>query len=243
MTHPNVAAAEDMQIAQEDQAGQPEPLELSLWDTLERTREAAEGARHMLARQYELPDEVYGATLNALEIKLLRNGRHYLFVFSPNPVSGCTLNMVGVVMTFNLAAGWNLINAPDGSLLSAPAGTSQVILLKRTNWPETAVGGVTSISASVGAPVALASGTPTQTNAGSETKISFASTANHWTMQNNSTANVYYTTDGTTASTSSLVLAPGAQVFYDWPLLTLHVFTAAATNINGATGIVIQGRA
>lgn len=92
-----------------------------------------------------------------------------------------------------------------------------------------------------GANTALSS-PPAQTNAGSDTSLTFSATVNHWTLQNNSSANLYYNLDAA-ASTGTLVLAPNAQVFYDWPVTVVHVYTAAAINVNGASGLCLMGRA
>lgn len=83
---------------------------------------------------------------------------------------------------------------------------------------------------------------PAQTNAGSDTALTFSATVNHWCLQNNSSANLYYQLDAA-ASTATFVLAPGAQVWWDWPVTVMHVFTASAINVNGASGLVLIGRA
>lgn len=83
---------------------------------------------------------------------------------------------------------------------------------------------------------------PTNTNAGSDTSLTFASTVNHWSLQNNSSANLYYNLDAA-ASTGTFVLAPGAQVWWDWPITVLHVYTTAAIPVNAASGLRLIGRA
>lgn len=83
---------------------------------------------------------------------------------------------------------------------------------------------------------------PTNTNAGSDTSLTFSATVSHWTMQNKSSADLYYNLDAA-ASTSTLVLAPGAQTWWDWPVTVVHVFTAAAIPVNGVNGLVLLGRA
>ena len=90
-----------------------------------------------------------------------------------------------------------------------------------------------------GASVALTS-PPAQTNAGSDTTLTFSSKANHFLIQNNTAANCYVALD-TAASTSSLLLVPGALWRDDIPVTSPHLYTAAAQNINGATGIVVLG--
>ncbi len=82
---------------------------------------------------------------------------------------------------------------------------------------------------------------PTTTNAGTDTVLTFSATVNHWTLQNNSNAVLYYNLDAA-ASTGTLVLQPGAQVWWDWPVTAVHAYTAAAINVNGATGLVLIGR-
>ena len=79
------------------------------------------------------------------------------------------------------------------------------------------------------------------TNAGSDTSMTFATLINHFVLQNNSAANLYYNLDAA-ASTSSFVLAPNTLIAWDWPVTVLHVYTAAAINVNGASGLVLIGR-
>jgi hypothetical protein len=193
---------------------------------------------HMLSKEYLLDDLISPATLNTNDVRLDRKGRRFLSIFSPVPVAAVTANVMGIKgFTFTLAAGWNPINLPDGTVLNGATGTNQSIVIKCTNFvqPPAAL-------TPVGAAVALASGAPTATSVATDTPISFANAVQHLVIQNNSGQNVYYAFDAV-ASTGSFVLTPNAQAFFDWPVLTLHLYTATAVNINAATGIVLAGRA
>lgn len=90
-----------------------------------------------------------------------------------------------------------------------------------------------------GSSVALSSPSA-QTNAGSDTPLTFASQVKHWLVQNNTSATAYIELDAT-ASTSSMALAPSTVWRDDIPVTVIHVYTAAAQNVNGATGIVVKG--
>lgn len=79
------------------------------------------------------------------------------------------------------------------------------------------------------------------TNAGSDTSITFTSAVNHFALQNNSGANVYYNLDAA-ASTATFVCPPSGFVAWDWKVTVLHLYTAAATPINAANGIILLGR-
>jgi|SRR6185437_5191184 len=80
------------------------------------------------------------------------------------------------------------------------------------------------------------------TVANTDTSATFGATVNHWTIQNNTGANVFYNLDAA-ASASTFLLVPGAQVWWDWPVTVVHLFTVAAQNVNtGATPIVLIGR-
>lgn len=87
--------------------------------------------------------------------------------------------------------------------------------------------------------VALAS-PPTNTNAGSDTPLTFASQVNHFLIQNNTTVLVYVEVEAV-ATTASIQLAPGQIWRDDIELLSLHLFTVAAQPINAANGIVVRG--
>src|SRR5713226_1363517 len=75
---------------------------------------------------------------------------------------------------------------------------------------------------------------PSATNAGSDTSLTFSQQVNRVIIQNNSPANANFAFDAV-ASAGSLVLVPGAMLVYPKKCTTLHLFTAAAQNINGST--------
>lgn len=90
-----------------------------------------------------------------------------------------------------------------------------------------------------GASIALSS-PPSTTNAGSDTQLTFTTKANHFLIQNNTNANVYVGLDAA-ASPSSIVLVPGAMWRDNISVTSPHLYTVAAQNINGTTGIVVLG--
>ncbi len=85
-------------------------------------------------------------------------------------------------------------------------------------------------------------GAPTATMATLDTPWQFSAQANHLLIQNNTTANLQFECD-TPASPGSPILAPGATFVADLQVLVVHLYTAAAQNINGTTSgnIVIRG--
>jgi hypothetical protein len=78
------------------------------------------------------------------------------------------------------------------------------------------------------------------TNAGTDTVLTFSSQANHFLIQNNTSANVYIELD-TAASTASVLLLPGATWRDDIQVTAIHVYTAAVQPVNAANGIVVKG--
>jgi hypothetical protein len=97
-------------------------------------------------------------------------------------------------------------------------------------------------SAAYSGVIGAASGAPTATTATTDTAWTFASRVNHVLLQNNTTANLQYEFD-TTASAGSPILAPGATFVADLQVTAIHLYTAAAQNINGtvAGNIVLRG--
>ena len=87
-----------------------------------------------------------------------------------------------------------------------------------------------------------ASSPPSTTNAGTDTTYTFSSQVNRVIIQNNTSANVNYAFD-TAASPGTLRLLPGATLIYPKKCTALHLYTAAAQNINGSTAgnIVVLG--
>lgn len=87
-----------------------------------------------------------------------------------------------------------------------------------------------------------ASSPPSTTSAGSDTTYTFSQQVNRVIIQNNTSGNVYYAFDQT-ASAGSFLLVPGATVIYSKKVTAVHLFTAAAQNINGTTAgnIVLLG--
>ena len=124
--------------------------------------------------------------------------------------------------------------------------TSQANHLKQGYGPVTTGANGASQAQAVGMLVATTntalSSPPGTTNAGSDTTLTFTAQVLRWCLQNNSSAVFYYNLDAA-ASTSTIALQPGAMVWWDWPVTAVHVYTAAAINVNGANGLVLMGRA
>lgn len=87
-----------------------------------------------------------------------------------------------------------------------------------------------------------ASSPPTTTNVGADTTYTFSSQVNTVILQNNTAAVVNYAFD-TAASAGSLSLAAGQTLIYSKKVTVVHLYTAAAQNINGTTAgnIVLLG--
>jgi hypothetical protein len=83
---------------------------------------------------------------------------------------------------------------------------------------------------------------PTQTNAGTETVLTFSSQVNRVEIYNGGGANLNYAFDATVTA-GSLVLPPGYQLDKAKKITAVHILTATATNVNGSTAgnIVVLG--
>jgi hypothetical protein len=83
---------------------------------------------------------------------------------------------------------------------------------------------------------------PAQTNAGSDTPLTWAQPVRHMLVQNNTAASVMVEQDAA-ASLGATVVAAGQLLVLDVPCAILHLYTAAAQNINGTAGggIVVRG--
>lgn len=135
-----------------------------------------------------------------------------------------------------LAPGWNTLDVPDGTRLSA--ATTAFHATMRSSYAPT----MTPNGTAVAGYIALASNAPTNTTAATDTAVPFAATVGHWLLQNNTSANVQFELDAT-ASAGSPILAPGATWTSDVPVSSIHLYTAANQNINGtaAGNIVVKG--
>lgn len=95
---------------------------------------------HMLAKEYELGEMNIPVTLTTAGITLDRKGRRFMSLFTPVAITGAVCMVMGVNFTFNLVAGWNVLNMPDGTTLQlAAAATAQPALIKVTNWTQAGV--------------------------------------------------------------------------------------------------------
>lgn len=83
---------------------------------------------------------------------------------------------------------------------------------------------------------------PAQTNAGSETVLTFGEKVTFVTIQNNTASGLNVAFDAT-ASAGSFLVPSGATVVSDKQCNAVHLYTASAQNINGtsANNIVVLG--
>lgn len=91
--------------------------------------------------------------------------------------------------------------------------------------------------------LAVLNSPPGLTSPGGDTPLTWTGgPVRYLIIQNNTTANCFVDFDAT-ATAGSLLLAPGATFVVDAVVTTLHLFTAAAQNINGGAGTNIVIRA
>jgi hypothetical protein len=144
------------------------------------------------------------------------------------PTDGNNIPGEGV---FDQSGQSNVLKEGYGPTTAGAAGTSQAI----------AVGiKVSATNVSISSP-----SLPANTNAGTDTTITFASQVKRWSLQNNSPSNLTYNMD-TAATLGSFVLVPGGQVWWDWPVTAVHVLTPSAVPINSTSaggGLMLIGRA
>lgn len=83
---------------------------------------------------------------------------------------------------------------------------------------------------------------PAQTNAGSDTALTFAETVTTVTIQNNTAGSINVAFNAT-ASAGSLLIPAAATLVEEKQCTVLHLYTASAQNINGtsANNIVVLG--
>jgi hypothetical protein len=89
------------------------------------------------------------------------------------------------------------------------------------------------IAVSVDATVPFAAGAPTATGIGTDTSFTFAKRVRSVLIQNNTAAPLYANLDAA-ASPGTLAIAAGQTLILDWSCTVLHLYAAAATNVNGA---------
>ena len=90
--------------------------------------------------------------------------------------------------------------------------------------------------------VTLVAPVPGQTNAGSETILTFSQQCDQVTVQNNSPNAIWVAFDGSVANGAKLV-QPNNMLVESKFVSTVHIFTQTAQNINGTTlpNIVVLG--
>lgn len=70
-------------------------------------------------------------------VQLRTYGRHYNMVFCPATLAAfMNVPGVGIGITANLAAGWNVLNVPDGTELYSTAAGSTTLLYRVTDDPQ-----------------------------------------------------------------------------------------------------------
>ena len=132
--------------------------------------------------------------------------------------------------------------APQQNVPSSPLMSQPFFLVDASGNPIAGTGYVGLVEDIEQANYIAASSPPSATNAGSDTPYTFSSQVNRVILQNNTSANVNYAFD-TAATAGSLVLVPSALLVYPKKCTVLHLYTAAAQNINGSTAgnIVVLG--
>lgn len=81
------------------------------------------------------------------------------------------------------------------------------------------------------------------TTAASDNTYTFASQANHWLIQNNTTNTIWIKRDAI-SSQSALAIPPNGGTFSsDWPVTVVHIYTtvALAFNASGPANIYLEG--
>ncbi|SRR6266700_137021 len=165
----------------------------------------------------------------------------YNMIFTP---SGCdvifSIPALGNI-TATLYPGWNDINLPVGTLIGLATNASATVTLIVREANDT-IASSPQFSGQAQAGYDALVSPPTQTNAGSDTLLTFAGPTSSITIQNKSAAPAYFAFDQA-ASPGSLEIDPGVTVVYTKKAAALHIYTAAAVNINGATtpNIVVTG--
>lgn len=96
-------------------------------------------------------------------------------------------------------------------------------------------------SQATGASTALAT-PPAALTAGADTVLTFAPAAQHLLIQNKSTTAVYIEF-GAVATVGSFLVDAGQTFSIDIPVTALHVYSAAALNVNGTAdaNLVVKG--
>jgi hypothetical protein len=91
--------------------------------------------------------------------------------------------------------------------------------------------------------VPLAAGAPAALTASADTTFAFSQPVTHIYVQNKSAADVYVEFDAAATVGSAVVPANRGGLFFDIPCAAVHLFSTAATNVNGTAdlNIVLRG--
>lgn len=104
--------------------------------TLHEIAAGIQSLNRMLAAEYLEKDHIEPYhLLSPAPLVVNRRGRRYFAIYSPVTVQGIAVDMLGVKgYTLTLQPGWNILNAPDGTILTAATGTDQPVIIKATNY-------------------------------------------------------------------------------------------------------------
>lgn len=129
--------AQDMAVQLEDMQASVTALQESTLPVLAHIRDSAaalESIVHLLNKAYAPKDINSTALISTTPVMLDKQGRHYLYIFSPVAVTGIVVNIMGITAySLSLNAGWNAVDFPDGTLLTGASGTTQQVIIKATN--------------------------------------------------------------------------------------------------------------
>lgn len=106
-----------------------------LSDTIRDLSTSLAKIAHMLTQQYEQDDFYEPIRLyQSVEWTLDKHGRRFALIFAPVALASITINAQGVTGTVTIPAGWSCLNEPDRTVFTPPAGMSQLVLVKYSNW-------------------------------------------------------------------------------------------------------------
>lgn len=164
--------------------------------------------------------------------------RYRIFLWSANALT-LTLEDLGTISIE--ANSWTNVSFSTGMRIFAQGQTTLTPVLVRCSDIDQISSPSTTLQEEASGYVSLVA-PPTQTSAGADTPLTFSSQVNHVILQNNTSANVYFAFD-IAASLGSAILSPNTFLSYSKKIAVVHLYTAAAQNINGIVGnnIVVLG--
>jgi len=186
---------------------------------------------------------VGGIVLTSQDINIIQVNGTAISAGNPVPTSITSLpagtNVIGHVIVDSAGS------VSVTSLPSLPAGSSIIGSVKLTDS-----GGTNQIQINSAGQaqvedieqsgyIALTS-PPANTNAGSDTVLTFSSQVSRVIVQNNTSATFYLDFDQV-ASTASFAILPGTLLVYPKKCTSPHLYTTVATPLNAASGILLRG--